>query len=294
MSKIDHIQSLREKAELILLDKKNWVNDQGWVSRQVFGVLFMPSIDVTIACRAREADLKYSDKKPDEPLHMKVSLGKRRVCRRVESGINKEYNEDKTLIRLVSPKLSHSAKQVKIKHKDNKPRQFGAGKAFTVMDETLTLAQWSKKLGVKLNTLQKRLSDGWSIEDALTTPMRIKVQHVIVYGVQHDLLRFVPADWVGVKEMMPIFQPHVSEDELIKSYNKREDAVRKHQEKKRGSTIETPTFSREFMIKRGLRYFTYDILIGLRNKKLIESQDGKFRSRPSVSQENLNDGLSNL
>lgn len=37
--------------------------------------------------------------------------------------------------------------------------------------ETLTLAQWSRKLGIEKKTLSHRLKAGWSVDLALTTPV---------------------------------------------------------------------------------------------------------------------------
>ena len=39
-------------------------------------------------------------------------------------------------------------------------------------DETLTVSQWAKKIGIRVTTLWKRLDSGWSIEAALTTKHR--------------------------------------------------------------------------------------------------------------------------
>lgn len=38
--------------------------------------------------------------------------------------------------------------------------------------ETLALYQWAARIGIKISTLHNRLSSGWSIERALTTPLR--------------------------------------------------------------------------------------------------------------------------
>lgn len=37
---------------------------------------------------------------------------------------------------------------------------------------TLTLSQWARRVGIKVVTLNQRLSHGWSIADALTTPLQ--------------------------------------------------------------------------------------------------------------------------
>ena len=42
----------------------------------------------------------------------------------------------------------------------------------TYGSETLSVAEWAKKLGVAKNSLYGRLRNGWSVEDTLTKPMR--------------------------------------------------------------------------------------------------------------------------
>jgi len=37
---------------------------------------------------------------------------------------------------------------------------------------TMTLAQWSREVGIKMCTISDRLERGWSVEDALTKPPR--------------------------------------------------------------------------------------------------------------------------
>lgn len=43
---------------------------------------------------------------------------------------------------------------------------------FTFNEETLTLAQWSRRIGLNSATLSRRIDSGWSMEKALTTPPR--------------------------------------------------------------------------------------------------------------------------
>lgn len=43
--------------------------------------------------------------------------------------------------------------------------------------ESLTLRQWSERTGIKLNTIQKRMCNGASIEEALTTPVGRRANH---------------------------------------------------------------------------------------------------------------------
>lgn len=43
--------------------------------------------------------------------------------------------------------------------------------------KTQCITEWAKELGMRKNTLQRRLSVGWSVEDALSTPVRPKECH---------------------------------------------------------------------------------------------------------------------
>lgn len=46
----------------------------------------------------------------------------------------------------------------------------------TYNGETMTLTQWARHAGIKTATLEKRLSLGWSVEDAIEKPLRGKKQ----------------------------------------------------------------------------------------------------------------------
>lgn len=48
-----------------------------------------------------------------------------------------------------------------------------SNRLITFNDETLTLANWSRRLNLKIGTLHARLKSGQSIERALTTPLRV-------------------------------------------------------------------------------------------------------------------------
>jgi hypothetical protein len=50
----------------------------------------------------------------------------------------------------------------------------------TFNEKTLNIKEWSKEIGIHYSTLKLRLRSGWSIEKALTTPVRKKRQHVMV------------------------------------------------------------------------------------------------------------------
>ena len=47
----------------------------------------------------------------------------------------------------------------------------------TYQNETLTIAQWSKRLGLPDNIISHRIKSGWSVEEALTTPVKAKVTY---------------------------------------------------------------------------------------------------------------------
>ena len=44
-------------------------------------------------------------------------------------------------------------------------------RVLTFDGKSLTVAQWSKAIGIRPEALHKRLQHGWSVEDALTTPL---------------------------------------------------------------------------------------------------------------------------
>lgn len=47
----------------------------------------------------------------------------------------------------------------------------------TFKDVTLTLAQWGAVLGIRPGAIRHRLTNGWSPEKALTTPVRPRWEH---------------------------------------------------------------------------------------------------------------------
>lgn len=49
-----------------------------------------------------------------------------------------------------------------------------ASRSYTVNGETLTLNEWGTKLGIEPSTLRMRIAKGWSVEDALTSPLETK------------------------------------------------------------------------------------------------------------------------
>ena|SRR3990167_484135 len=49
-----------------------------------------------------------------------------------------------------------------------------SNRLITFENITMTLAQWSEKLGIKSYTLRRRIVDGWSIKEALYKPVKQK------------------------------------------------------------------------------------------------------------------------
>lgn len=56
--------------------------------------------------------------------------------------------------------------------KREQPRNRRNTRRYTFQGETLTLWEWSDKLGIPHKTLNRRFGDGWDADRALTTPMR--------------------------------------------------------------------------------------------------------------------------
>ena len=54
-----------------------------------------------------------------------------------------------------------------------------SNKFLTFRGETLTVSQWSKRLGMSRTAIYKRLGEyGWSVERTLSTPIRKKAKHI--------------------------------------------------------------------------------------------------------------------
>lgn len=51
-----------------------------------------------------------------------------------------------------------------------------SNRAITYKGETRTLAQWAELAGINKKTLQYRLNNGWSVEQAITTPTKGAIQ----------------------------------------------------------------------------------------------------------------------
>ena len=58
----------------------------------------------------------------------------------------------------------------RLKRTDRKPHGSVKGKLWEYKGESHTAAEWSRILGFKVNTIQKRLWNGWTIEEAIEVP----------------------------------------------------------------------------------------------------------------------------
>lgn len=47
----------------------------------------------------------------------------------------------------------------------------------TINNETLTMKQWSEKVGIPYNTVKQRIYKGWSYEEAIFTPVDKRFSH---------------------------------------------------------------------------------------------------------------------
>jgi hypothetical protein len=68
----------------------------------------------------------------------------------------------------ISPRKRQSRPRL-VKHTTRKPRQ--RGELFEHQGRRLTLKQWAQQSGISYGTLDWRISEGWTIERALKTPI---------------------------------------------------------------------------------------------------------------------------
>jgi hypothetical protein len=50
----------------------------------------------------------------------------------------------------------------------------GNNKLLTFEGKTLCLTEWAREIGITREALRNRINKGWSVDDALTTPQRVK------------------------------------------------------------------------------------------------------------------------
>lgn len=84
---------------------------------------------------------------------------------------NNGYTDELTLERVNGDKgySPENCRWATYKEQANNTRQ---NRYFTFNGETLTLTEWSARLGISKNTISQRLKYGWSVEEALSTPVR--------------------------------------------------------------------------------------------------------------------------
>ena len=59
---------------------------------------------------------------------------------------------------------------ISLREDPERRRFYRAGEPLTWKGETLTLAEWSERTGIRVRTLLERCRKGWSVEQVLTTP----------------------------------------------------------------------------------------------------------------------------
>lgn len=59
------------------------------------------------------------------------------------------------------------------------------GKVVTFQGETLSMMDWSRRLGATANVVSKRLRDGWSVSEAITTPLG-KCRKKSIYATKNE------------------------------------------------------------------------------------------------------------
>ena len=55
---------------------------------------------------------------------------------------------------------------------ERKPKPHGVKRSITFLDKTQGLQEWARELGFSYQAIQHRLNNGWTVEQALTTPSR--------------------------------------------------------------------------------------------------------------------------
>ncbi len=77
--------------------------------------------------------------------------------------------------------VSHVRQQLPVFHKQQvdrptrkQPKRRGFKVQYVHNGEALTIAEWAKRTGLKDHTIRSRLKSDWSIEAALTTPLKLQ------------------------------------------------------------------------------------------------------------------------
>ena len=85
--------------------------------------------------------------------------------------LNNGYSEDLTIDRIDvnGDYCPENCRWVTMKEQQNNKR---TNRYISMNGETHTISNWSEITGIKKTTLKERLNSGWSVEKALTTPVR--------------------------------------------------------------------------------------------------------------------------
>jgi hypothetical protein len=89
-----------------------------------------------------------------------------------ETKITADWGEDPRLAMLgITPNLIRSRIDSGWDLDEAMTRPAVLGKTITYNGETLTMMDWSRRLGSAVNVVSKRIRKGWNIEDAITIPL---------------------------------------------------------------------------------------------------------------------------
>ena len=93
-----------------------------------------------------------------------------------EWALNNGYADNLTLDRINNNGNyePNNCRWATIKQNTNNTRK---NRLLTYNGETHTMSEWCEILGVKLGTLSSRIYRGWSVEDAMTKPIRKQLTH---------------------------------------------------------------------------------------------------------------------
>jgi len=239
------LRVLTELAQEILRDRSLWANDQGWVRRDDFIMRLYLKIDPVLACREREKDRQSRGREmPDEPLHVKIDLGRKRVIHILEQRIKREYDQANGLLR-----LPHG--------KEASGRRGRKGKLITCWGVTRAIRDWAAQQNIQPGTISKRLRDGWSVEEALTRPLK---ECMVSPG---NLAHLYPTEWSTSAQIAEILRPNVPVQTAIEVFKQR----RKHE-----GAVRDCTLSDEDMVESGLLHLVQRINQILRARGEFDSK----------------------
>jgi hypothetical protein len=135
--------------------------------------------------------------------------------------------------------------------------------------ESKTFSEWADSKNIPYDTLKKRFHEGWTIERALSTPLR---KHNKAGGDNNLLLSFIADDWIEKDVVRNNFLKALDEEAAISYFEAHQKTLNKTKEKL-GKKINQKVISREQKIKRGgLRIFRIRCS-GLITRKILEVKD---------------------